>query len=955
MKRVVGVWAALLLVLAGCSDDSNPKNAAVDSVAGDAQGCVVVDCVTDAAADVDATDPAAPKAQVFARGCPVAGRSLLRQLSAGETLDGPAALAAPGDWMLANQHAAFVVKAPTETEHTYGHYGGMLVDAVPLKGCEQAAPERFGELLLLLGNIEISDFTATTLRTFRGETAEILADGSDGGPAKLRIHGVDDRFWLVELTLIAEAAKSGKAKSRTKPLNVKLAIDYTLHPDRAAVQMDLVVINQTPDKRELHVGAAAFVDDSTKQQIWSGGSIGAGGFSLRTGLPWLAGSATGGAIAIAVDAKNLGTARISGVDALVPIDQLSDPLVMGPKGTASGGDTDSQTFWIGVGPTDSASAVGALEGLKVGGQTWAGVDVVGSVVDVVTGGAVAAAKVVLQRRNNAGEYRDLLSERSDAAGAFKIRVPKLGKAGDLRLQAVKQGRESGSPTVLSAAVLEPASEPPLDPTHNVVLSIGAEGAIEHAVVDEADAHIPARMLLVNKKTKAQHLGFATGKPDTWAVPPGNYTLYITRGYTHQPWASSVEVKAGKATKVTAKLPKVIDTAGWMAFDNHVHSGPSPDSTVPLASRYQGAAAEGLEVVVHSEHEIIIDSSPHLKASGVGAWVRGVAGQEVTASLPEHTNITGVVPDPKHRRGAPVKWHGKDLAEIWQLEKDRGAGFRTLNHPRKGCNWLCIIGWDRASLTWQQLDPESVGLAKGATLFSWDFEAMEVLNGHDSRLFIDQQKAHETGTFEDWLSFLNGGHRIAGLAVTDVHGWAQPGSPRTYFKVPSDDLSKFDQKWLVDAVRSGQVMMSTGAFAVASIAGVHAGGTVGSKHVEGGQLKLKLNVQALKQIDVTRIEVLLNCDTAAEIVVKDPNALVKFDGVVEVPVGGLGKNKNSAVKDSYVVVMGFGTKAMPPGMAGVNASAVPRFITNPIWIDVDGDAAITPPGAKSCTFKTGGAL
>lgn len=895
--------------------DSSTLDTTISDVAGDAD--------PDTSADTTHKNPDSPG---FSQGCPKPGRSLVRQIKGKhERFSGPAALAAPGDWLLANEHAAFVIKSPTETEHTYAYYGGLLVDAVAIDGCAQVAPERFGELPFLVGNIDISNFTATVLRTFRGESAEVLADGSDGGPAKLRVWGTDDRFWLVELTLIGQALKAGSPRGRTKPLGVKLALDYTLAPDRAAIRIDLVVFNETATPRELHCGAAAFLHDSTVQQIWSAGKLGAGGFSLRTGLPWLAGSAADGSVAIAVDAKNLGTAQFSGVDALVPIDQLGEPLKLGAKG--GGADSDMQTFWIGVGKTDSASAVASLEGLTVGGSSWQGQDVSGHVRDVGSGDSIAGAQVVLQRRSGSGQFDTLLSERSGADGAFTMRVPKVGKAGDLRLLAHKSGRADSAAVVL---VLDSG------PVTNVELKIGQLGRIEHEVTDETGAFIPARLTLL-RKGGGGVLGFAKGEKGIWEVPPGAYTLHVTHGYTHTPWQGEVVVKAGAPAKVKAKVPRVVDTKGWFSFDNHVHSEPSPDSTVPLTDRYISAAAEGLDVVVHSEHEIIVDSSPALAASGVAKWVRGVVGQEVTASLPEHTNMTSVVPDPKHVRGAPVSWEGHDLAEIFALEKQRGAGFRTLNHPRKGCNWLCLIGWDRDKLTFTLNDPTVVGLAKGATLLSWDFEAMEVLNGMDDRLFSIKGKEQESGTFEDWLSFWNGGHRVVGLAVTDVHGWAPPGSPRSWFKVPSDTLADFEDAWLVDAVKSGNTTMSAGAFATVSIGGVGPGGTVPKSAVVDGKVPLAVKVQAIAAIDVTRVAVLVNCELVLDVKTSAPDAVVKMAETLSVPI----------TKDSYVVVLGFGKKAMPAGFAGVNAAAVPRFIANPILVDADGNGSWSAPGAKSC--------
>ncbi len=954
LRRISGGLASaacqlgLLGLVLGCSESAVEGSDSAGDTSSDVSGDVSggQDGADAAPSDGRATAGGTPS-PAFAAGCPVAGKSLIRQLQAdGERFEGPASLAAKGDWMLANTHAAFVIKSPTETEHTYAYYGGLLVDAVALDGCSQAAPEQYGEMPLLIGRIDVGNFPATVLRTFRGTSAEVIADGSDGGPAVLRVHGVDDWFWLVELELIKQAYIADKPKQRSLPLGIKLALDYTLAPDRAALQIDLVAINDTAKPQELHVGAAAFLDDSTPQQVWSAGTLAIGGFGLKTNLPWITGSAATGAVVIAVDAQNLATAHISGVDALIPVDQLGEPLRLAPKG--SPGDTDLQRFWVGVGRADSASAIATLEGVAVGGKAWTGVDVAGVVREEGSGEAIGGARVNLERKRNDGSFATLASARADDKGNYALRVPRVGAAGHLRLVAHAAGRDS------SPAAVMPEGDGPFT---DVELRLGPVGALGHDVRDGDGKPIPARLTLYGKGGVHTGLYFATGGQATVPVPPGEYTLVITRGYHHRPWSGEVQVAPHKTTAVTATLPRVVDTSGWMSFDGHVHSHPSPDSTVPLVERYRTAAAEGVDVVVHTEHEIVVDSEPARLASGVAAFVRGVGGEEVTATLPEHTNAFGLQPDPSHRRGAPVKWMGLDLGQIYAAERARGAAFVSLNHPRKGCNWLCVIGWDRLLVAPTLTDPTVVGLPAGATLWSWDFESVELLNGMDKALFHDQKAPDSTGTFEDWMSFWNGGHRITGLGVTDTHGYGPPGAPRTYFRVPKDDLTAFSLPWMTEAVKAGRTQVSAGGFARVSADGGKSGpGDLVPKSAialdKDGKatLALQVRVEAIPEIDVTRVLVLVNCDTALDVQATAPGDVVKLDKTLQVPIpaavllSGL---------DAHVTVLAFGKQPMPKGLESADAHKVPRVITNPMVLDLNGDGAFQGPGGKACAVTPGG--
>ena len=57
---------------------------------------------------------------------------------------------------------------------------------------------------------------------------------------------------------------------------------------------------------------------------------------------------------------------------------------------------------------------------------------------------------------------------------------------------------------------------------------------------------------------------------------------------------------------------------------------------------------------------------------------------------------------------------------------------------------------------------------------WGFNAVELLN--DPRpIFIDLDDPHSSGYFEDWASFINLGHKVTGMGVSDVHG---PGWDRS---------------------------------------------------------------------------------------------------------------------------------------------------------------------------------
>jgi hypothetical protein len=73
---------------------------------------------------------------------------------------------------------------------------------------------------------------------------------------------------------------------------------------------------------------------------------------------------------------------------------------------------------------------------------------------------------------------------------------------------------------------------------------------------------------------------------------------------------------------------------------------------------------------------------------------------------------------------------------------------------------------------------------------------------------------------------------------------------------------------------------------------------------------------------------------------NPDDLIKFDGILRFAVQG----------DGHVAVMGFGSSDMPNGLANYRPDRTPRFTTNAIYVDADGDGEWTAPGGKTCSYN-----
>jgi hypothetical protein len=831
------------------------------------------------------------------------------------SLLGPDALGGPGDVWLANTEAAFVISAPTAPAgpadpKTYYSYGGIPIDAVARDGCEQAVPERFGEMGFVIGQLDLGDFTASQLRMFRGDSVEVVADGSDGGPAIVDVHGTDDRFWLIELELIRRTLAAGGRKTLIDPWGLDVTVRYTLPPDSPVLTADVQITDDQPG--EYLIGTVVFPSDRGDEIVGRTGALSFGGIGLDSGVPWFVSAAFDGdgATAIAMPGAAASKTTIAGVTAILDARQAVTPLKVGPGVSAT------QRFAVSAGAGDANAATAPLCSVlpePIPGVACQPVRQTGVVVDAA-GRPVADAWVDVQVSDGGG-WRAYDRGRTNASGEFSLDLVPLG---DVRLQARRVGRDPGAPVAWS-----PASAGPIS------LLIGDEGALAVSVLEGASG-VPARLTLT-RGDERRILDVPPGET-TWPLPPGTWDVVVSRGYEYEPVEAVVDVPAGGVGRLDAVIERVVDTTGWMSFDGHVHTEASPDSRVLYDERARNAGGVGLEVIVDSDHEVIADMSPGVEEAGLGAFVAVVPGSEVTAASPEHTQAWPIVPDGTPR-GGPVRWYGKSLAQIFAAERDRGADVVVLNHPRIGCNFLCLIGWDRLTGEATLDDPAVVGLPTDQPLFDWGFDAVEVMNGPRDILF-HADRPDRSGFLDDWLAFLNLGHRVTGLGTSDAHDAAGLAWPRTYFAAPTDDPAAFDEVMLVDAVRSGRAVISAGAFARVTANGAGIG-----ELASGPDVALAVRVEAIPAIDVDRVVVLANCDQVAALPASDPNGVVKLDTTLPLRFD----------HDTHLVVMAFGADPMPAGLPDYDPTGVPRVITNAVYVDADGDGRFTPPGGKACVY------
>lgn len=874
---------------------------------------------------------------MFVEGCPVAGRSVARPISSPQfKVDGPDGLGRVGDYLLMNEHAAFVVQGTTHV-NTYYYYGGIPIDAVALNGCAQAGPERFEEMMMMFGKLDISDLPSSYLRAFKGEWAEVLNDGSTGQPAVVRVHGTDATFWLTELEMIMMFLDMGKPTLPSPPQLFDIFVDYILPPDSNVMTIEFNVHNTQATQKEIMTGLANFFGDSTDPILYpsqTNMSVPSLGITLDSGLEWVVASRGDGAWAVAMKGTNISTVYISGVHAVLDADKaIGTPIVLEPDGQP--GDTGQAVYYLSVGASGYNSAIAPLAAVNpepIPGMTYQLVPFDGVAYDIMTGQPVENARIQIQFENASLNWVFLDGFYSGADGHFGGQIP-LFDVGPIqyRMVATANGRNGPAPTYFFPAL-----------NNNFNAGFMPGGLFQYEVRDETGRLIPAKILLW-QGGKVIYRIFSASGVGSEEVTPGIYDVSVTRGIEYTTYQGTVTVPANNSYFLNVILDHAVDTTGFMSSDNHIHAGPSGDNTITIEERARSLAAEGLDVAVSTDHENVISWQPGIDQNNLRDWVAYVQGEEVSCGIPGHTNIYPILSRlDVNARGWPVEcWNSQvnpnyamDVEELFAAERARGAQIVQVNHPRSGI--FSQTNYDRATGLPTE-DPANIGMRPGAVLWDWGFDSFELMNGIQNP-FVVAGKEKKTGTFEDWMSFLNLGHPKTALGGSDAHDYDLPSYPRNYFPTTTDSPRDFNVNEMIQNIKKGNVLISLGAFAKIKIDNTaEMGDTVVNTT---GTVNLWLHIEGIPEIDVTYFKVFVNCDEVLNILTTDPNAVVKYDGAVGVPVSA----------DSHIEVIGFGADFLPRGMPQFDPARVPRFVTNAIFVDADGNGYTALGVGKTCTYS-----
>ena len=807
-----------------------------------------------------------------------AGRSRVHPMVKGQELGGPNATGKPGDWVLENDEVVFVIDG-LGGGAGFAESGGNVIDAADAR----TRRDELGQIFTYFGAFPRQGvYSQIDARVEPDGTALIESRGRELYEPSLRVTtqyrlGATDRALLVRTTLVNDGS------TRVTGLGLGDAIQW-----------------------------------GGTEKLAPGKPV---GFKGPSRGPFVAGVGRFASYAIASTDGEI--AAISGA-AWTDTEQKKD-VELDPGASV----TYERVFLVGERP-DVASLVSELttsSGGDVGSIELALTDAKGDPVEVPAGAKVVLGTDATPELMTIVATKDGASFGGDVpAGTWLVSyAPSAGRRGDGKKVAVEV--KKGIATRASLVVSEPGSVtlgPCLEAPHAGVkgestplpCKLTIEGLGGTATPDMGPAHVAG----VAKNVVTLRPSEIVSVP----LPHGRYRITASRGPVYDLDAVDISVPEPLPRERAFALRRVVDTGGYVAADFHQHSSLSADAPVATRDRVLANAAEGVEVAVASEHNVIADLAPVVKELGLSRWLVQIAGDELTSDASRspfgHANVFPVLPQPdKPRSGAPAV-RDRLAADVFAEARSLPGGPHVLqiNHPRSGKNgYFDQLGFD-----------PTTGVGTGAG-YDPTFDAIEVWNG--------RVVAHRTRVLEDWFALLRTGHPVTPIADTDTHGIVgdEPGYPRTFVRIGDRRpiLDAWDDARSQDLVRgvreTRDVVLSNGPFLAVSANGTGIGGVASTK---GGPVAVRVTVTTAPWVVVDKAEVRLarTSEPAVAPVVLRPKKAAS---------GALVAEASFSVRptgDDALVVIVSGSSPMRPVLSGDDAEISPWAMSGPIWIDTDGD-------------------
>ncbi|MCO4773165.1 MAG: CehA/McbA family metallohydrolase [Deltaproteobacteria bacterium] len=813
---------------------------------------------------------------------PGEARAGIVRSGAGETalFGGVNAEGAPGDIKLYNSRVQLVIQA-AKRSHGMVDTGGHIIDAELVRGDGTLGRDTLEDLYLAFG----------LARLFHADTVEVVSDGTDGGDAVVRSVGTDVPWqYMTGLFELPEPT--------IDDLTLRIEQEVRLPPDSVSVTLTTTLTNEgsAPVTFAPRDGLMSSGEDLW---TWAPGKGLLGPEAGEVSAVGVTGHRGESTLAVWPDDGTFSTAGLGALAGDLGIRTLTHPEV-----TLAAGDTHTlvRHFAVGSDIATTEEARWSQQGEDLaevtGTVTSGGAAVAGVRVWFVDGEEVAGFAM----SEGDGSYRAALPPGDWTVYAVARAYPESVQLADRSMRLGPMSAASVQQRHLD--VLQGAAAPPLPfaegratpvaeslslPAEGATLDLAmpgasgarfevtSDGAAIPAVLDvrwvggSPEGNVPAGLhdaLGIESGGRALWGWTANGTLDAPLIP-GTYTVRAGHGQRHtQSAATEFVVEEGQTETVPLTLTEEVERDGWLALDAHLHAAPSFDGTLGMAHRLVTCAATGVDIPVMTDHDRQVDYTPLASALGLDELFTVVPGIEVTTVVRGHFNLYPITPEPSEPNGGAEPWwiNPGNTQELFDRMRDR-AGPETLtqvNHPRTP-----------GMFSVSQFDPED-GEPRNNSMWSWDFELFELLNG--GVIDLPQVRA-------DWFGMLNNGRVRVPMGSSDSHySYIPCGWGRTDVFLDTTSPADVSIEAVREALLAGHVVVAGGTTLRATL-DMGEGAVMPGDTTSGAAGNFRVTVQAPEWIQPGTLRVYRNGEVIHEEALETPNGATWFDGTIPVSADG----------------------------------------------------------------------
>lgn len=539
-------------------------------------------------------------------------------------------------------------------------------------------------------------------------------------------------------------------------------------------------------------------------------------------------------------------------------------------------------------------------------------------VDGTTGAGVPGVRVTF----GDGRKTVVAAATSDAGGFARCLLP----SGQYVLELSAPGRPDIRPFRLATQIGQ---------THKAAFRVGPASSAACNVVEETE---DGRKIPVTARVMVRAADRLTRTPDfgpewsTQGAGPmliardghvncplssgagqvGNYTITAFRGPTFSAASRAVQIKPGEKLDVDFVLKRLYKTDPYVAVDCGQRTDASLDGLLPLPERRMLNAADGLDGAV------FVEADPSGAALSGPDWLTALDLWIPSVARARCWPLEDARPVADLRAALKTPAALVDLRGLVKTALGAQTMFQADHLADPDQSYFYLKGFRAAP---ELLPPPGV---------TCPFDAITILEG---RAFLAMH-----GVQANWFRLLNAGYRVLIVGASGSRGvqWDEGGVPRTYMALRGQRSARgvlFDAA--AEFLRTGDGFVSTGPFIRMTVNERPGFGSVVA--AKKGEVTLNIDVLAAPRMSLSLLRIYVNgtarktikIDAASEEVVRLRQAVtLKLD------------------YDSWVVVEVKGYKGMHVTHLGQGLSAVlPYAVTNPVWLDVDGDGRFTPPIAR----------